>query len=480
MAKEMTAPILQHRIGYGLWYLQGLYKENNDHAVMAEGPGFPLSTEDLGDGTLRQCGFHFLDENDYNLEHSEISSKNHDADDDDYYLDFIRFDYQMARLYGYPTLHLKVHHYEGGDMDYSIEVTRMYDDPQKLYLADSCIDSNLQNNETWGPSVWAPPSKWRGYPQHRYAMRHGSRHGQFLFAALGDMTKSNKLKDYREDYGFAEDLYDPMYGQSAALGIDYFFDETGNPHRDCDFALDHKDGALPWGLSPHRYAYQSKSCINKTLTMIALRKATYLQVLQAIHALNKWGDPDHTYYDGQYNVVSARSVARDVEQNHWNGYGVPGDTAIYAQFPQNVSLMYSTACFSVLETLLGFKYYDATSRAFAKTVVEAAWPDCQWGVQYPHNVDGLGETDEEGVLRRNNLMGCALGSYKAGDTYPFMYTHDRGWLNIVGIADLLNMDEEYGGVLVGPMEAAATYVQAMRVYLHYAFGIDCPTSAYIP
>ena len=27
---------------------------------------------------------------------------------------------------------------------------------------------------------------------------------------------------------------------------------------------------------------------------------------------------------------------------------------------------------------------------------------------------------------------------------------------------------------------AATYVQALRVYLHYAFGIDCPTSANIP
>lgn len=44
MAKDMTASILQHRINYGPWYLQGLHKENNDHAVMAEGPGFPLST----------------------------------------------------------------------------------------------------------------------------------------------------------------------------------------------------------------------------------------------------------------------------------------------------------------------------------------------------------------------------------------------------------------------------------------------------
>ena len=64
------------------------------------------------------------------------------------------------------------------------------------------------------------------------------------------------------------------------------------------------------------------------------------------------------------------------------------------------------------------------------------------------------------------------------NSYDFEYRLACGWVG--AIADLFNMPDEFDGYIMGSCESTAPYVQALRVYLHYAFGIDCPGSAYIP
>lgn len=53
----------------------------------------------------------------------------------------------------------------------------------------------------------------------------------------------------------------------------------------------------------------------------------------------------------------------------------------------------------------------------------------------------------------------------------------RGW--ILWFSDLANMEAEFAGVIVSNAGSTCLYAQALRLYLHYVFGVDCPTSDYL-
>lgn len=126
-----------------------------------------------------------------------------------------------------------------------------------------------------------------------------------------------------------------------------------------------------------------------------------------------------------------------------------------------------TDVFLVLETLLGYKYGDATSKSYAD---EAA------RIVAATQIDRGGWiwTDEDGSVLRPTQRGGQLVAWRwvvaEGETQPRYQMPARTILT--DILDMVSMPVEVQGVLATNSESTGLMVQALRVYGAYALGMS--------
>ena len=181
--------------------------------------------------------------------------------------------------------------------------------------------------------------------------------------------------------------------------------------------------------------------------------------------MNKYNDPDIArYYGIDVGYRTPRGIARAVEDNYWNGYGIHkpfGD-------PQYASSVRS-AVFLVLETLLGYKYGDETSKYYADTLAQVLIDAQFW--------NGYIETADYGVIYRPPFRGAFPLMWKTGGSYPYAMPPKSVLEELI---DMFNMPNETWDCIPSNIETVATILQALRVYLYYKYGIAYPTSLYLP
>lgn len=337
---------------------------------------------------------------------------------------------------------------DSGNVNYFVKIANVYN-PRgytiDVYLSNTEIMQGIKGGET---SV----THGSGAPAFRYTLRHASALAVRLLSRY-DFTSAGGLRYILEGVDYTADLYDPLFGLSGDLADDVFFTRTLYP--DCDGIF-----AYPVGVDgyPH-YPYRSKVCTIGIAPYIALTRADYLvAMIQAIHVINTTGNPD-AVYNGRFNTpTTPRAVARWVEGSGWNGYGV----AAWGKDPAVASSV-RTDVFSVLETLLGYKYGDAVSQDYADRAVRVLI-DSQW--------TAWGNTADNGQVLRPQFQGAQMiGWITNPGNSRFAYQLPPRTL-LTDLVDLANMPDETASLIIGNAESTLLMWQALRVYAHYAMDLN--------
>ena len=328
-----------------------------------------------------------------------------------------------------------------------------------LFLGDTLLFSNIADVPN-GTSVTVTrpiPENYTSnlYSSNRFTIRHATKLGAEFYAKQTDTYKVAQLNNTINMYGFngLPDVYAPLF-ETGTWADDYYQYAT-NAYHDCDLVNDGADSTVPPGYNPYGYMYESKVCRSRP-GYILLSELDYLiPALQAIHIMNKYNDPDHVYaYYSQSGTTTPRQIARWLE-GKWNGYGIP----VYSKSPEYASGVRTNA-FLGLESLLGYKYNDATSRSYADQaaaiLVQVQWGSPPWSKYW-------GETVNEGYLFRPIYYGGQLLMWVTGGSFPFSLP--------VGIttevSDMFNMPNETLMPLPTNSETTLSYWAALNLYYKY-------------
>jgi len=301
---------------------------------------------------------------------------------------------------------------------------------------------------------------YKFYKAHRYTVRNGAELHEKLFDIWGEYTRRDKLHALIHDYGFPYNVYDPIFGITHDNDLFMF---TKDAYHDCDVY-----DQLPRGMDPHKYPYKSKVCLDRADYIALSYNDPLYYGLFAVHILIKYGDPDKEVLYGHppdwWEYYSAREIARKLESDWWNGYGIgyPLDKS-YASGVR-------TAVFLVLETLLGYVYGDDTSKNYADMTVGIL-------LQCQVSSTGMYESEDLGVIYRPIFAGAFYFGWKPGNSYAFATPTKNILMQII---DWFGMPAETKGELASNSEATALIIQALRVYLYHRYGIAYPSGKYLP
>ena len=287
----------------------------------------------------------------------------------------------------------------------------------------------------------------------RYTERHGSQLAYELYLARGDIEKATKLYNELTAYGYTphKDIYSPLFGMDVSFSDNYQYEGGANGvYRDCFFT------PPPTLLS---YQYTSKICtFGVSNYILASHRTDWLvPTLWAIHILNKYGEPDSEYNDGDKSW-SPREVARYLETKFID------DTGIASPFNADIASSVRTASFLVLETVLGYRYGDDLSMQYAdktaKILLATQIAD-----------DGTFVTtlnsDPANPIAVKHSLGPLAGSYYTAWDKSFHYvsvsTVQRQLL------DFFNQPDESPDPKPTNMETTAVVSQSLRVYGCYSY-----------
>lgn len=303
----------------------------------------------------------------------------------------------------------------------------------------------------------------------RYTARHGVQEAQNYYRYEGNRGRFHRLAELLRAYGFglSYDLTAPIWGQGAQYGdgMPYDVNERGfSAYHDCKVELPATEAAYP---------YRSKICsISRHLYVALSRRDTLVPAAQAIHILNKYGDPLHTYQGGPPQtglptVVNPHAAAvasvNPVEVAGWleakfrrNGVGVPRCT-LYSCDRSASGVR--TFQFGALETLLGYRYGDAISRRYADAAA-ASMLRAQVGAS------GIVATDQGRYYRPAARGGFLLG-------------WDRSYHEVLTkslpsrLADTFEMPPEYTGVIASNSETTLTAYAFLSLYRCLRYSVGC-------
>ncbi len=454
---------------------------NSSWGYIKEYVGFPLWIYRGADNTFPRMAGHYFQGHSFALIQwfhiYETSEQMFITFEDGYDWDYAEPGLYAYRAYG-----------EDGTTTYQVQVYSFSSSTAtQLWLGSHLIDNDLRSIPSgWyqltttvnGTSYPAP------LPAHRYTLKHASMLGEHIYDIWND-SRETKLDAVLNQYGFGPDIYNPLFKLDTSQDKGYIF--TTTPYHDCtNYTFNGVNSTLPWGLYQSStgtytyYPYEPKECTLGINNYLELAKVDYLSpILQAIHVLNKYNDADYAYcrpYPVGCIQSSPRIVARQMESGAWNGYGIQayGKPAEYASAVRSNS-------FLVLETLLGYKYGDATSKQYADSLARellgTLWGTSDWGLY-------RGSTGDDGQVLRPQHYGGQMVSWVQEVTAAewsnrYIYSlPPRTWLS--EIIDYFNMPSEVEGVLPTNAEASATFIQAMRTYLKWRWGVYYPNSELLP
>ena len=472
-----SAGDVQDRIDRVVWYMRQNQQTTIDPKVeyqtTREYPGFPLwITNDSrpGDSTYPRMLGHYKFSTQIPFGKITWYSIGYA-----YELQDVTFEEGYDLGYGSPLLYADRIYYADGRTDYQVSIQSSQSSEQiSLRLGPHLVRANIPGNPL--PYSWSI-MKYNGerFPAFRYTITHAVTMRRNMETALGDVTTAKRHGQIIIDLGFRQDIYNPLWGLDAEKPDDFMF--TFEAYHVCSLlAQGHgTDAPLPQGVhwfggvpDITQYPYESRPCVSLPTYILMTRQDFLSTALQAVHILNKYNDPDHSYtnpnwpLNGMGQQITPRQMARWIESNGWNGIGVQA----WAKEPAYASGVRTNA-FLVLETLLGFKFGDTTSQNYADTtagiLIETVCGAPPMAAYYC-------ETLDYGVLLRPNHHNAPLAGWAPGATYSYKIP-PQNWL-IEELLDIIGMPPEVEGVVVSNSEAAGTYAQAMRTYLLYKYNIQ--------
>ena len=332
--------------------------------------------------------------------------------------------------------------------------------PYDLFLGDTLLFSNIADvPDGTAVTVTRPvPENYASnlYSSSRFTIRHATKLGAEFYAKQTDTYKVAQLNNTINMYGFNNlpDVYAPLFESGTSASDNYIF--TYDAFHDCDLINNGVASTVPPGYNPYGYMYESKVCTIGRGAYILLSQVDYLApALQAIHILNKYGDPDHTYpHPAGNGTTTPRLIARWLEEK-WNGYGIP----VYLKSTEYASGV-RTNVFLGLESLLGYKYNDATSQNYADEaaaiLVQVQWGSPPWDKYW-------GETANEGYLFRPIFYGGEMLMWVTGGSYPFSLP---GGI-LTEVMDMFSMPVETLMPLPTNSETTLSYWAALNLYYKY-------------
>jgi hypothetical protein len=461
MSADQLQPIIDSRLAYAALYLQKQYNGNSTHGYLKEYPGCPLSirnTEDMdGRNGMRFAGSYWSSTAFPLAKITEyVVGYNYDWST-------VTFEAGGVFDYGEPEVWCDVYYRDNGYTDYVITKLSWGGNPTpifQLYLGDVLITGNVN---TWGNgnSVTLSTAQHGRMTSNRFTIRHATHLGIRFFGDSGDPTRANRLYNTSAEWGFTDlpDIYEPIYESGMEAADDYMY--TFAAYHDCDLTNAGVNSTIMHGYNPHRIPYESKVCVAGRLSYIALSRQDYLATaLQALHILNKYGNPDRSYPHPNPLVggnTTPRQMARWLETKY-NGYGIPAlfKETIYASGIR-------TNAFLALEAKLGYGHGDITSKVYADNVAKVL-TEVQWGTA--PNAAWEGET-AEGVLYRPTQIGGQLLMWRTGGSYVYALP-DRSLLT--DIVDLAGMPNETLMTITSNTETTLSYWGALRLYKKYKYG----------
>lgn len=438
-------------------YVDNQYEgDNYSLGVIKEYPGCPVSIRASSGSYPNRLAGHYIYLYNTVLPVSQILSHIVGVDYD--WTD-ITFEAGLEFAYNEPYLYCDVIYYSNGTTQYQVSKVAWEPNGQSpvyaLYLGDTLLYQNIANVPN-GSTMIISKAPNAIYSSSRFTIRHATKLGALFYEKHTDPYKVYQLSTTINSYGFGSlpDIYAPLFESGTSASDSYFF--TYAAYHDCDLVNQGVTSTIPPGYSPYRYAYESKVCSIGRGAYISLSRLDYLvPALQAIHILNKYNDPDHYYTHPSGGSTTPRAIARWLETK-WNGYGIP----VYLK-SSNYASGIRTNAFLGLESILGYKYGDPTSRYYADTAAEVL-TQVQWG-SYPYG-QYWGETYNDGYLFRPIFQGGQMLMWELGNSYPFSLPES----GILGdIVDMFSMPNETIMPIPTNSETTLTYWAALNLYQKY-------------
>ncbi len=327
-----------------------------------------------------------------------------------------------------------------------------------VYLYDLYIDTFSSRNVGHSAMLTLAKTDLTHLHSFRYTIRHGNQLLQNYYCYKQDLAKYERLARFlvQQGYQLDYDIYAPIwgYGTSYPDNLPYRISSgDGNEvYHDCHAS--HWNNTLD-------YLYQSKICKVGVATYVAISQSDPLTTsIQAMHILNKYGDPERSYLDGGNQQSTPIGAAIELEQKfNQSRIGIPMCNPIGCNY--DIASGIRTFSFGALETRLGYGYGRQISRDYADTVARLALEVQIGDDQTLLMADG-------GTFYRPAQKGAFYLSWDASMRYAKSEPFGYGYLN-----DLLNMPDEYRGVLVSNMETTLDTYAFLVLYRCKKYDIGC-------
>ena len=446
-----TSSDIQNAIARAKTWIDKLYQTDGIYGYIKEYPAIPIAL--------------YVEEKDAWIFLGQLPKKSTvelEAEGSNYVQMLIKF--KVYPIYPWVTwnfkMRVRIDYLSGGKTKYTItfiSTSTVY--TVDVYFGDEKIWDDITKH-TPSKTVYRYKYNYYFYPAHRYTVRHAGQLAELLYDIWDQNTRRNRISALINDYGFTWDIYDPLFGITYDNDLFMF---TLQAYHDCDVWSD-----LPRGMNPHRYPYKSKVCLDRRDYIAESYSDPLLKGLFAVHILVKYKDPDKEVLYGHppdwWEFYSAREIARELENNWWNGYGIG------TPYKKAYASAVRTATFLVLETLLGYVYGDSTSKYYADLTAQIL-------LQVQISSEGYYESEDLGVVYRPTFANAFFFAWKTGQSYPFASPKKNIIDNII---DWFGMPAERKGECPSNPESTITIMQALRVYLYHRYGIAYPDNEYLP
>jgi hypothetical protein len=291
----------------------------------------------------------------------------------------------------------------------------------------------------------------------RYTVRHATQEAYLYWRARHNLVRARRLAAFLRSNGYhpGADLRAAIFGQGGQLPPAMPFTASGryNAYPDCSH--------LP-APTVTAYPYTSKVCLAGVNTfLLAARNDPFLETFQALQTLNKYADPNRHYPLlvglGLHGTTPAETS--DHLEQLWDqlGYGLPACTPAGCDLTRASGLR--TFAFGELETLLGYRFGQATRRTYADAAAATA-------VATQIRADGLIRSTGQTWLR----------PAQAG-AFPIFWNEQHQFIPLGGpmqaATDLLSMPPEYAGLIVSDSETTFDGWAFLVTYRCARFNIGC-------
>lgn len=449
-------------MAYAKLYIDKLYQDNTWNGFIKEYPAIPVWIYNTGDPldyrSKRLLGHY------YQTTSQPVGKVVNTIIGYDYEVENLTFEEYYNWGYGEPNLTVETVWASNRETHYYLVRgywtgdTAGYED---LYFGNQLIWQDVYSIP-YNSQVFINAGIDGNRPAHRFTIRHATKLGTYFYDFYTDPYKVQQLNYTVNTYGFntTPDIYAPLFGKGVSASDGYMF--TADAYHDCSLTRNGMDSTISFGNNPHRYPYESKACIS-IQSYIALSRLDYLvPALQAIHILNKYNNPDYVYlHPTGTGTTTPRLMARWLETK-WNGYGIPA----YLKDSTKASGIRTNA-FVALESILGYRYDDATSRTYADQGIDILL-DTQVGF-IPFYIKGAIPTSSTTTIFRPGQIG---GQLLAWDRIPYngSYYYSLAPKTFLSeLVDMFSMPNETLGDIVSNAETTFSFWATMRLYQYYRY-----------